>query len=140
MGELVDRDVEHLRLLEWAYYILAGVTGLFSLLALLYVGLGAAFTSGAISERSGSGDPRIVGMILLVAGLVVLVIGLASAALLYLAGRYLRNRRHRIFCIVVAVLCCLQFPWGTVIGIWTIVALSRASVRALFEPPASNPV
>ena len=140
MGELVDRDVEHLRLLEWAYYIMAGVTGLFSLLALLYIGLGAAFASGAIPDKSSSGDPRIVGLIFLIVGVVALVIGLASALLLYLAGRYLRNRRHRIFCIVVAVLCCLQFPWGTVIGVWTIVALNRPSARALFEPPASNPV
>ena len=31
MGELIDRDQEHLNLLKWGYYVMAGMTGFFSL-------------------------------------------------------------------------------------------------------------
>src|SRR6185503_9557006 len=46
MGELVDRDQEHLRLLVWAHYIWAGTIGFFSLFTLIYIGLGVMMVSG----------------------------------------------------------------------------------------------
>jgi hypothetical protein len=139
MGELVDRDVEHLRLLTWGYYIMAGITGLFSLLGLLYTALGAAFVSGVFQSSSGNGDPRIAGIIMLGFGSFFTLVGLATATAIFLTGRFLRDRRHRVFCMVVAVLCCLQIPWGTVIGGCTLVVLNRESVRALFERPSTPP-
>src|SRR5271157_1075744 len=44
MGELVDRDQEHLFLLKLGHYILSGATAFISLFALFYVGLGAVLT------------------------------------------------------------------------------------------------
>ena len=136
MGELIDRDEEHLRLLKMAYYVLAGMTAFFTLFSLLYIGLGTLFASGVIPMREGSTDnPRLMGLIFLCIGIAVLVIGLAITFLAFYAGRCLRDRRHRTFCLIVAGLTCLQLPWGTVIGVCTINVLNRPSVRALFEPP-----
>jgi hypothetical protein len=134
MGELVDRDVEHLRLLRLGFYIMAGMTGLMSLFSLLWVGMGVLFTSGAFfpANASPSGDPRAMGVFFLVVGLVVLLLGLATTYLTFLTGRYLGNRRHSTFCMVMAGLCCLQIPWGTVIGVCTIMVLSRPSVKGMF--------
>ena len=49
-----------------------------------------------------------------------------------LAGIYLRARKHRTFCFVVAALNTLHVPLGTVLGIFTIVVLGRDSVRSMF--------
>jgi hypothetical protein len=46
-----------------------------------------------------------------------------------LSGLFLRQKRHRTFSLVVGGLNCLQIPFGTVLGIFTIIVLSRNSVR-----------
>ena len=74
-------------------------------------------------------------MIFLGIGVAFLVLGLGVTLLTYLVGRYLRDRRHRTFCLVMAGLSCLQIPWGTAIGICTISVLNRPSVKVLFEAP-----
>lgn len=53
-----------------------------------------------------------------------------------LAGFYLRARKHRTFCFIVAAFDCLHMPLGTVLGIFTIVVLARDSVRESFETKA----
>ena len=50
-----------------------------------------------------------------------------------LSGIFLRQRKHRIFSFIVAALNCLQVPLGTLLGVFTIITLSRDSVRQLYE-------
>jgi hypothetical protein len=57
----------------------------------------------------------------------------ASLVLNLLAAVYLRAKKHRIFCIVVAAWNCLHTPIGTVLGIFTIIVLARSSVRTMFD-------
>lgn len=140
MAELVDRDEEHLRLLKLGYYIMAGMMGFFSLFSLIYIFLGGIFASGAIPVKDGSrDDPRLMGIIFLGLGIGVLLIGLTATSLTYFTGRSLRDRRHRVFCLIIAALCCLQIPWGTAIGVCTFMVLGRPSVKAQFEPHAPPP-
>lgn len=130
MGELIDRDQEHLRLLMWAYYLLAGTIGFAIVLSIPFIMLGGMFLSTGVPVR---GDPM-AGPILLGIGLVVLLVGGLATLLTYLAGRYIRDRRNRVYCLVLASLWCLQIPWGTAVGICTFSVLNRPSVKALFEP------
>jgi hypothetical protein len=143
MGELVDRDQEHLRLLKLGYYITAGITGVTSLFSLLFIGMGALLASGAFPVKEGSADnPQLAGLFLLGIGVVFFLLGLATAFLVYYAGRSLAERRRWMFCMVVAALCCFQFPWGSVLGVSAIVVLSRPSVKVLFGrpgPPQPDP-
>ena len=135
MGELVDRDQEHLRLLMLGYYINAGFCGFFSLFSLVYMAIGVLAASGALSGRSSSSDnPRVVGLIFLGIGFLFLAMALGGAWLNYFTARSLKLHRHRTFCLIIGGLSCLQMPWGTVIGVCTILVLSRPSVRMLFEP------
>lgn len=140
MSELVDRNQEHLRLLKIGYYVLAGISLFSSVFSLLFIGLGALFASGAVPVQQGStDDPRLAGLILLVMGLAFLVLSLAGTWLVYYTGRSLAERRRWTFCMVVAALCCLQIPWGTVIGVCTIIVLNRPEVKASFRPPSPPP-
>ena len=38
-----------------------------------------------------------------------------------------------MYCFVVAAIECILIPFGTVLGVFTIIALSRPSVKVLFE-------
>ena len=97
MGELVDRDQEHLRLLMWAHYIWAGTIGFFSLFTLIYIGLGVMMVSGAFPQSgTPKDDPRVMGLFFAGIGALFLIMGTTFASLTYFAGRSIRDRRRRI--------------------------------------------
>jgi membrane protein YqaA with SNARE-associated domain len=48
------------------------------------------------------------------------------------AGISLSRRRCYWFAFVVACIECIFIPFGTILGIFTIIVLSRESVKALF--------
>jgi hypothetical protein len=140
--EPFDRDREHLRLLKWGYYIMACFTGLWSVTSVVLLVIGLVIASGAIPLDVGLPiDLPSEQLWIAALGVVYLVVVLTGALLAYFAGRSLRDCHNRVFCMVVAGLCCLQVPWGTVIGVCTIQVLSRPSVKALFEPttPQTSP-
>ena len=140
MGELVDRDQEHLRLLVWAHYIWAGTIGFFSLFTLIYIGLGVMMVSGAFPQSgTPKDDPRVMGLFFAGIGSLFLILGMTFASLTYFAGRSIRDRRRRIFCLILAGLNCLQAPFGTVMGVCTIIVLNRPEVKPLFESPGAYP-
>jgi hypothetical protein len=56
----------------------------------------------------------------------------AIAALVVLAGRRLLQRRARVYCMIVAGVLCINFPIGTALGVFTLIVLSRPSVKLLF--------
>jgi hypothetical protein len=135
MGELIDRDAEHLRLLTLSYYILAGITGFFALMpAAFFLIFGSLISSGAFppTPQSSQADTRVLGTMMLSAGAAAFVAGSAGAVAAFLTGRNIRDHRRRTFCIVVAAISCLYIPWGTMIGVFTIVVLNRPTVKALF--------
>ena len=53
----------------------------------------------------------------------------AGGVLNLLSGMFLRNRQNRLFSLIVAGMNCLQFPFGTVLGVFTLIVLMRDSVR-----------
>jgi len=53
-------------------------------------------------------------------------------AMLMTAGAFLRRPAHYKFCFAAAVVACLLMPLGTVLGVFTIIALLRPGVKALF--------
>ena len=83
--------------------------------------------------------PEFVGWIFVGLGLVLFLLGIAMAICILIAGRCLSRRKAYSFALVVACIECLFIPFGTILGVFTIVALSRESVRTLFltaQPPA----
>ena len=49
-----------------------------------------------------------------------------------LSALFLWRRQHRMFSMVVGGLNCLQIPFGTALGVFTILVLSRDSVQELY--------
>jgi len=129
---------EHLRLLAIFHYVLAGVAALFSLFPLLHVALGIGMVTGRLGPPGRGGPPDFFGWIFIGLGAALILMGLGYAALVAVAGNFLRLARNWTFCMVMAALSCAFFPFGTVLGVLTIVALSKPEVRALFEPRATT--
>ena len=132
----MNQDLEHLRLLSIFHYVVAGIVGLFSCLPCLHLAMGIAMLAGAFEDGHGQ-PPPIVGLIFVVIAIVMIVLGWAFAFCLYLAGRSLAGRVRYTFCLVMAALATAFMPFGTVLGVFTILVLVRPSVKELFLSPAS---
>jgi hypothetical protein len=70
---------------------------------------------------------------------VLMALGATLAACIAVAGRFLSQRRRYLFCLVMAcVMAALSMPFGTVLGVFTIIVLMRPTVKAAFGYPASR--
>ncbi len=58
----------------------------------------------------------------------------SMAFLVFLTDRFIKAQRHHIFCLIIAAIICLQIPFGTTLGIFTLIVLLRPSVKKLFNP------
>ena len=135
------RDAEHVRLLSIFHFVFAGLA-LFGIgfLCLHYFIMHSVFSNPDMWKSPTQPMPpqaffdvfvwvcAFMGVLLL-AGLVVNV----------LSGLFLWRRQHRVFSLVIGGLNCLQIPFGTALGVFTILVLSRDSVRELYSGQAAMP-
>jgi hypothetical protein len=98
--------------------------------------MGLAVVTGHLPLEGASRGDRMAGWFFVGLALMFIVAGLTFAALVIAAGRNLSRQVRYTFCLVVAGLLCLFMPFGTVLGVLTIVVLQRASIRERFGKPA----
>jgi hypothetical protein len=132
----MDRDTEQLNLLAIFHYasVASPRSSLFS--PLLYTAVGVIFIFAARHGTAKPAEelpPEFLGWIFAVLGSVLFVIGIAMAICILIAGRSLAFRKRYSFALVIACIECLFVPFGTILSVFTIVALSRESTRALFS-------
>jgi hypothetical protein len=92
------------------HYAVGGITALFSLLILI------------ARTRSFIRDDLVFG----IAGLVVTTI-------ICLSGFHISKAKNRQFSLFTAALLCFIFPFGTVLGITTLIYLTKDSIKALYQ-------
>jgi hypothetical protein len=136
----MNKDDEQLRLLAVFHYVVAGVAALFSMFPLIHLAMGLFIIFDADKFTSkGEPPPAWFGWIFVIAASVFILIGLTMASLILMTGRFLSKRKHHTFCFVIAALECVFMPFGTVLGIFTLIILNRESVKQLFagtNPPS----
>ena len=135
----MTQDDEHLRLLSIFHYVVAGLAGLFSLFPVIHLALGIAMVSGALKDPKDPFPLVLMGWFFIAFASVFILCGLSFAICLFLAGRFLGQRRRYLFCLVMAGLACMFMPFGTVLGVFTILVLSKESVQEQFRA-SSQPV
>lgn len=129
----MNQDDQHLKLLSIFHYVVGGILALFSLLPLIHVGVGVAMLSASSSPQSrGQPPPEWFAWMFIAIGSVVILLGLAVAVSVLIAGACLARRRHHLYCMVMAGIECFFMPLGTVLGVFSLVVLLRDSVKELF--------
>lgn len=132
----MNQDAEHLHLLAIFHYVVAGLAALFSLFPLIYTTVGAIFVFVARHGTPKPGEelpPEFLGWIFIALGALFCLAGIIMAVCILIAGRCLARHKNYSFAIIIACIECLFIPFGTILGAFTIVALSRESVKALFS-------
>jgi hypothetical protein len=130
----MNQDEEHLRLLSIFHYVCAGLAAFFACIPGIYIILGLVllFASESFAGPSRDQPPAFVGVIFIMFGGIMMLFGWALAASLAYAGRCLSQRRHHTFCLVMAGIACMFMPFGTILGIFTILVLVRPTIKPLF--------
>ncbi len=126
---LVDRNLEHLRLLAIYHLIIAAAVVLLGIF--LY---GLPLVMGAALPLVFPGLPTWspgVSRIQLGASLLVILV---QVAVLGLNGWCLRNRKHWLSCVILSCIECLcALPLGLLLGISAVLVLRRESVKTIFS-------
>jgi hypothetical protein len=132
----MNQDLEHLRLLSVFHYVVGGLAAFFACIPLIHLTIGLVMIFAPPSSHPGrQGDEamlRVVGFLFAVFAAVIILAGWTFAVCVVVAGRNLARRRRYTFCLVMAALLCAFTPFGTVLGVFTILVLLRPSVKELF--------
>ena len=135
-------DQEHLRLLSIFHYIVGGLTALLACFPLIHLGFGIAmiFFPESFGGQDAQRPPAFVGWLFAGLGAFLFLCGQALAICMILSGRYLHRRCRYLFVFVIACVECALMPFGTVLGVFTIIVLSRDSVKRLFNHGSPSPI
>jgi hypothetical protein len=131
-------DEEHLRLLSLFHFIKGGITVAFSLLGLLYfLFLGFIMKMGSrlhLPSNSYNEEFPIEFMsyIFLIAGIIVMLV-LLCGILQLVSGYYLKRKEYRLFSFIIGIIEILEVPYGTILGLMTLIVLSKDSVKRKYE-------
>lgn len=131
-----NKDAEHLRTLAICHYVVAGMA-IFGLafLALHYSIMSMVFKNPKLMEKSANDMPFTPAEFLGIFQWFYVLIAVwfvVGGVLTFLGGRFIHRRVNRTFSIVIAGINCLHFPFGTALGIFTLIVLTRDSVIRLY--------
>ena len=139
-------DAGHLRLLSIFHYVAAGLGFLvLGFLVLHYSIMNTVFANPQMWRQTGQNappfDPRAFFGLFKWFYLFMGIWTVAGMGLNVVSGWCIARRKARIFSLVVAAINCLKLPFGTVLGVFTLIVLSRPSVQQAYEetPPTAAP-
>jgi len=131
-------DAEHLRVLSICHYITAGLTLLMScLIPLHYAIMKMVFTSPEMMKTKPGQpampfDPAAFFAIFQWFYVIAAVFMLAAVVATLMSGRFIQRRANRLFSLIAGGFMCIFFPFGTALGVFTLIVLTRDSVRRLY--------
>ncbi|MEO0508313.1 MAG: hypothetical protein AAF065_00455 [Verrucomicrobiota bacterium] len=128
-----NEDDSHLDGLAIGHYVVGGIAAFFACMPLIHMGIGIAVLSGIeMADDTGQPAPMWFGWLFFLIGLFAFLFGQAISVAIIFSGRFLKRRKHYMFSFVIACIACAFMPFGTVLGVLTIIVLSRKSVKSLY--------
>jgi hypothetical protein len=114
---------------------------LFACLPLIHVAMGLIFF---LHPGTGVGQrdfpPKLFGLLFVFVGGFFVLLGWSAAICTFISGRYLAKRRKRTFSYVMAAILCAFMPFGTILGVFTLIVLGRDSVQKMYLERENHPI
>lgn len=131
-SHLDEKNVNNLKLLTIFHYVWGGLTAVCGCFPVPYILMGGAML---VSPPTGDAEAQAMGGTFVVVGLLTMLLIWAIAGLIIYAGKSIAQRKRWMFCLIVAGICCLNFPFGTALGVCTLIVLLKPEVKAAFGVP-----
>ena len=125
MEKVPAQDSDLLSIVSIFHFVLGGFQMLFSSIGLIYVAMGILMASGQMDSAKGGAPPAELGWIFGGVGVVFVLIFITIGLLTIKAGKNIRQRKNRTFCIVIDSILCMMIPFGTIVGIFGLVLLTK---------------
>jgi hypothetical protein len=130
-------DEEHLRLLSIAHYVTGGLCILFASMFIFHLIFFFVMASNpGLFPAPQAGQPEVPDAMFHVMGGVlglVILLGWAFGGLTIYVGRCIKRRSRRGLSLVVASVNLLFLPVGTLLGVATIMVLTKSTVKRVYE-------
>lgn len=138
MENQAGQDREHLKILSICHYVFAGLCVFPFLYGFVYLFIGVLFGAvlSTVPRNANEPPPELFGGIFFIIGLVISGIALAVGVGAIVSGRKMSKLNGRMFSFAFACVLCVFFPLGTVLGVFSLIVLSRDSVKRLFDGAA----
>jgi uncharacterized BrkB/YihY/UPF0761 family membrane protein len=140
-----NRDDEHLKILSWIHWFFAifkVLTTLFLITYFAFLSVVFKIASKASLDKNPSIKPlpssESIVQIMLWLAIVVTIILLVDIVFQILTAIYLPQKKHWWVCFTGGILNCLSMPFGTLIGVCTLIVLTRSSVENQFKANAEK--
>lgn len=130
-----EEDRQYLKLLSIFHYVVGAMTAVFACFPLIHLAIGIAMLCGAFEGKDA--PPKFLGLLLIIFPGIIMLCGWAMAICIIVAGKKLARYQARTYCLVIAAIECVFMPFGTILGVFTIIVLMKDSVKELFS--ASRP-
>ena len=131
-------DGEHLKLLSVFHYIKGALTILTSSFFIFHFIFFALFSALAknpefAGEEFGPEFPAAIFTVFTILFGVFISLGIIFGILQIMSGVCIKKRKNRIFSFIIAIIELIFIPYGTILGVLTIIVLQRDSVKNLYE-------
>lgn len=139
-----QQNEQYLKILSAFHYALGGLSALVACFPIIHLVVGLGMLGfGFIPIAAGGEEPTsflpfffpfsLVGLVFVFVAATIILLGWAYAICLIIAGRSLATRQRYTFCMVIAGIACAFAPFGTVLGVFTIVTLIQPAVKEMFQ-------
>jgi hypothetical protein len=125
---------DQLNVLRILYFVYAGLMGLGGCFPVFHLAMGLVLLFAPLKPAASS-DPfpiKLFGLFFVVMALIFMALIWTMGVLALLTARNLKQPRRLLFCRVTAGILCAMFPFGTALGVTTLIMLSKADMAALF--------
>ncbi len=134
----MNQDEQYLKILAIFHFVIGGIAGLFACFPIIHFVMGIFMIVLSLAPGAVEGDmpffpAGMAGIMFTVIAGLVMALGWAFALSLILAGFGLLRKRWYTFCLVMAGVACTFMPFGTVLGVFTLILLLKPEVKEMFE-------
>jgi len=131
--DMADEGVKELELLAVFHYVMGSIIALLSCIPFLHVFMGLLMLSGTFfTDGNDSPPPTFLGWMFIIPASIFILMGWGIAICILVTGRKLTRQRHHTFCMVIAAVECMFMPFGTVLGVFTLISLNKDPIKKLF--------
>lgn len=127
-------DNEHLKLLTLFHYISGGLTLALTLFIggyffLIFAIIASAGLEQEFDSSINSEFPEVFLTIFVTIMVIILIFVLAFGVAQIVSGRLIEQRKMRWFSFTIAIINLLSLPYGTILGVLTIIVLDKQSIK-----------
>ncbi len=133
----MNKNLPTLSILHYVYGALICLGGF---AALMLIGVGVFMQSDLVMDGGPDQPPEWLGAFFQAFGVAIFVVLELWGVFVILSGHWISKKRNRTGSIVIAALSLLSFPFGTALGVFTLVALMNDEVKAEYEVDALRPM